>query len=95
MDQKVEFNKEEIPGSMWSMHGYILTYSRFLKGKTLTVYCSLIPLRINSNPLRWIEKIQFYKRDPPHHLNKAANAVKGSMNPLPHICFSGVLRFLG
>ena len=30
---RVEISKEEIPGSKRSMYGYILTYSRLLKGE--------------------------------------------------------------
>ena len=29
--RKVEFSKEDVPGGMLSMHGYILTYSRLYR----------------------------------------------------------------
>ena len=33
---RLEISKEEIPGSKRSMYGYILTYSRLLKGELLS-----------------------------------------------------------
>ena len=39
IDRKGEISKEEIPGSKRSMHGNILTYSRFYREK-LQALCS-------------------------------------------------------